>query len=163
MCQDHGTPSNHVMTSHTVEHSPSILYAPTFGVHVNKSITHKYIRLITIMICLWAFLPSSRAATIAHAFSSPTKVTCTGCTPLHCISQNSSNAFCACPHFNMSQNHGTPRDYILCGHSVEHSPSIIYAPTFGVHVNEATPHKDISFKIALNHLLMNMPAVFKCS
>ncbi len=43
----------------------------------------------------------------------------------------------------MSQNHGTPSDHILGWHCIEHSPSILHAATFCIHVNWAIPHNDI--------------------
>jgi hypothetical protein len=50
----------------------------------------------------------------------------------------------------------------MCRHPVEHSPSILYAPTFGIHVNEAITHTDIKLAAILNNLLVNTPALFKC-
>jgi hypothetical protein len=49
-------------------------------------------------ICRWAHLPSSSARTLAHTFSTPTKVTGVGHTPSCCICQNSSSAFCPFLH-----------------------------------------------------------------
>jgi hypothetical protein len=37
--------------------------------------------------------------------------------------------------------------------SYEDSLSILYAPTYGIHVNKATPHKDIRITTTLNYLL----------
>jgi hypothetical protein len=67
------------------------------------------------------------------------------CTPSCCICWNSSNAFCPCPHFHMSQYHGSPVDHIMWGHFVEHSPRILYAPTFGIHIHEATGNTNTWF------------------
>ncbi len=61
-----------------------------------------------------------------------------------------------------SSKHGFPRDYILEGHIVKHSPSILNAPTFGKHVHKAIPHNDIWLTTTLNDLLMSMPALLKC-
>jgi len=47
----------------------------------------------------WTHMPSSSAIMLAHAFSTPRKVTEAGCTPSSCISQNSSSAFCPCSYF----------------------------------------------------------------
>ncbi len=57
--------------------------------------------------------------------------------------------------------HGIPTDHILRLHLVEHSPSILNAPTFHIPVNQASPHKDIKFATTLNELSMNKPAAFK--
>ncbi len=51
------------------------------------------------IICSWTLLPSSSSTTLAQAFSTPTKVTESSCTPSCCIHQNISRAFCPCPHF----------------------------------------------------------------
>jgi hypothetical protein len=44
--------------------------------------------------------------------------------------------------FHISQYHGSPSVDILRWHLAEHSLSILNVPTFGIHVNHATPHKD---------------------
>ncbi len=44
------------------------------------------------------------------------------------------------PLFHMSEYHGSPRDCNLWGHVIEHSTSILHAPTFCIHVNKATTH-----------------------
>ncbi len=49
-------------------------------------------------ISSWTHLPSSSATMLAHAFSTPTKVTAFGHTPSCCICWNSSSAFCPWPH-----------------------------------------------------------------
>ncbi len=111
-------------------------------------------------ISSWTHLPSSIATMLAHAFSTPTKVTAFGCTPSCCICWNSFCAFCPWPHLTclniMVVN-------ILTWHLVVHSPSILYAPTFGLHVNKAIPQKDISLTTTLNYLLRSLPALLKCS
>ncbi|CAK9275824.1 unnamed protein product [Sphagnum jensenii] len=66
------------------------------------------------------------------------------------------------PTFYMPHNHGSPRDHSAHGHFVEHSPSILHAPTFGIHVNKAITNSDIRLTTALQDLLMNMPTLFKC-
>ncbi|CAM6010845.1 unnamed protein product [Sphagnum balticum] len=66
------------------------------------------------------------------------------------------------PTFYMPNNHGSPRDHSAHGHFVEHSPSILHAPTFGIHVNKAITNSDIRLTTALQDLLMNMPTLFKC-
>ncbi len=92
------------------------------------------------MIRWWTHLPSSTTTMLAHAISTPTKATELGCTPSCCISLNSSSTFCACPHVT-SQNHCAPTDHILRWHLVEHSQSVFKAPTFCIHVHQATPTK----------------------
>jgi len=64
--------------------------------------------------------------------------------------------------FHISHNHGSPSDHIACGHLVEYSPSLLHAPTFGIHVNEAIAHKDIRLTVAFKDLLMKKPPFFKC-
>ncbi len=49
-------------------------------------------------ISSWTHLPSSIATMLAHAFSTPTKVTAFGRTPSCCICWNSFSAFCPWPH-----------------------------------------------------------------
>ncbi|CAM6059611.1 unnamed protein product [Sphagnum tenellum] len=66
------------------------------------------------------------------------------------------------PTFYMPHNHGSPRDHSAHRHFVEHSPSILHAPTFGIHVNKAITNSDIRLTTALQDLLMNMPTLFKC-
>jgi hypothetical protein len=62
-----------------------------------------------------------------------------------------------------SSKYGIPSNHILRWHLVEHSPSILYASTLCINVNQATPHKDIRLQTALNDLLMNTPALFNCN
>ncbi len=67
-------------------------------------------------------------------------------------------------HFNLGALHilqGIPSDHISRGHLIEHSPSIIHAPTFCIHVDQATPHKDIRLATTLNDLCMSTPALFE--
>ncbi len=52
-----------------------------------------------LMICSWTCLPMSSASILAHAFTTPTKVTGFCLTLSLCICWNSSNAFSASPHF----------------------------------------------------------------
>ncbi len=51
------------------------------------------------MICWWARLPLSSAATLAHALSTPMEVIWLGRPPSCCICWNSTNASWSCPHF----------------------------------------------------------------
>jgi hypothetical protein len=60
--------------------------------------------------------------------------------------------------FHMSQYQGSPSDHISRWHLVEYSVSILHAPTFGIHVNQATPHKDIGLTPTLNYLFMSPSA-----
>ncbi len=62
----------------------------------------------------------------------------------------------------MSQYHGAQSDHNLRWYLIEHSPSILKAPTFCIHVNKAIPHKDIRLATTLNELLMNKAAILKC-
>jgi len=59
------------------------------------------------------------------------------------------------PTFHMSRYYGIPSDRISRWHLVEHSPSILNAPTFCIHVNQAMAHKDIRITTTLNELLMS--------
>ncbi len=96
----YGIGSNYISRWHLVEHSPSILHAPTFCIHVHQATAHTNIWIPSIwMICSWAHLPSSSATKLAHAFSTPTKVTESDLKPCCCICWNSSNSFWPCPHF----------------------------------------------------------------
>jgi hypothetical protein len=57
-------------------HSPSILNAPTFCTQVKQATPHKDLKLTTSSNDLInKFLSFSRATMLAHAFSTPTKVT----------------------------------------------------------------------------------------
>jgi hypothetical protein len=74
------------MNGQTIEYFPSILYIPSFGIHVNEIITHKNIKLKTILTNLslnmpTLFKPCSSAATSAHAFKTPRKMTRSKFTP----------------------------------------------------------------------------------
>lgn len=53
MSQYHGVPSNHIMWWHVVEHSLSILYAPTFCIHVNQAGTYKVVWMVEALINIW--------------------------------------------------------------------------------------------------------------
>jgi hypothetical protein len=65
----------------------------------------------------------------------------------------------------MSQYHSGPCHHILRWHLVEHSPSILNSPTLCIHVNQATPHKNITFKTTLKiywwtHMLSSITTMF---
>jgi len=96
----HGFPEDDIIWRYLVEYSLCILYAHTFSVHVHDTTTNPFIRLQTnsndLFMSASAFLS---AATVAHAFRIPTKVTGFGSTPSCCISSYSSNPFCPYPHF----------------------------------------------------------------
>jgi hypothetical protein len=85
-----------------------------------------------------------------------------GCTPSCCICWNSSSAFCACPHFTCPKIIAFQVNILRFLHFVEHSVGILHAPTFGIHVNQATPNKDISLATTLNDLLVSASALFNC-
>ncbi len=113
------------------------------------------------MICSWPHMPSSSAPILAHAISTTTKAIGLGNKLSYCILGNRSNTSCSCPHFT-SHYYNIPRDHIMWGHLVEHSQSLLCAPTLGIHVNEATPYKTIWLTTTLNDLLISKPALFKC-
>ncbi len=55
-----------------------------------------------------------------------------------------------------------PSDHIELKHLIEDSSSILHAPTFCIHVNQAAPpHKDISLTTTCNDLLMNTPTILE--
>ncbi len=85
----------------------------------------------------WTHLPSSIATMLAHAFSTPTKVTESGCTPSCCICWNSPSAFwphfrCAnimvlqWPHFEMASC-WTISKHPQCSH-ILHTCPLSYSP-----------------------------------
>jgi len=47
--------------------------------------------------------------------------------------------------FDMTRNHGCPRNEIMIVHFVENFVSIFYAITLDVHIDEVGVHKDIIF------------------
>jgi len=93
MSQYHGGPSNHILRWHLVEHSPSILNAPTFCIHVNRAIPHKDIGLKTSLNNL---SPSSDL-TLAHALITWTKVNLSGLIPFCCICWKTWITLSGCP------------------------------------------------------------------
>jgi hypothetical protein len=46
----------------------------------------------------------------------------------------------------------SPSQHISRWNLVEHSPSILHAPVFCIHVNQASPHKDIRLATTLNDI-----------
>ncbi len=87
----YGIPKDHISRWHFVEHSPSILHAPTFCIHVNQAMPYKTSESHPLwMVCSWVHLPSSSATILAY--------TELGSTSSCCICSNSSSAFCLCPH-----------------------------------------------------------------
>ncbi len=159
----HGFPEDDIIWRYLVEYSLCILYAHTFSIHVHDTIMNPFIRLQTnsndLFMSVSAFLS---AATLAHAFRIPTKVTGLGSTPSCCISSYSSNPFCPYPHFTYATNHSTPTNNITSGHLVENPWSILYAPTFCVHVNEVATHIDMWLKAMFSNQSVDMFALFKC-
>jgi hypothetical protein len=65
--------------------------------------------------------------------------------------------------FRMSQDHGSLNEQNSSWHIMEHTSNVLHAPTYCIHVNKGTPHKDIRLTTPLNELFMNMLAIFKCS
>ncbi len=93
-------PSDHIVWRYLIEHSRSILHAPTLHIHITKQFPIKTSESQPLStICSSAHLPSSSAAILVHAFSTPTNMTDSGSTPSCCICWKSSSAFCPCPHF----------------------------------------------------------------
>ncbi len=90
-----------------------------------------------------------------------TKVILSGCTPSH-IHSKCSRASLPCPCMahppRMAFQETTSRDGIL----LNKSPSILHAPTFCIHFNQAISHKRNLLTTTLNDLLMSTPAFFKC-
>jgi len=75
-CSKYGIPKDHISRWHLVEHSPSILHAPTFCIHVNYAMAYKDIWIPSSLNGqLIVHLPSSSASILAYTFSTPTKVT----------------------------------------------------------------------------------------
>ncbi len=97
--QYRGVPSDHISRWHLVEHSPSILHAPTFCININQATPHKDIRLKSLwMICSWTWLSSSSAPEWAHALITWRKVNLLEF-PFYCICWKSCIAFSVCPPF----------------------------------------------------------------
>ncbi len=97
--QYHGIPSDHISRWHLVEHSPSILNAPTFCININQATPHKDIRLKSLwMICSWTWLSSSSAPEWAHALITWRKVNLLEF-PFCCIRWKSCIAVSVCPPF----------------------------------------------------------------
>ncbi len=69
--------------------------------------------------------------------------------------------FLTMPMHGTSSKYGIPSDHISRWHLVEHSPIILHALTFCIHMNRAICHKNIPFPSTFNDLLMNTPALFK--
>jgi hypothetical protein len=101
MSHNHGTPSNGVMHRHPIEQSPNILYTPTFGIHVNQTITHKDIRLVASLDDLFVHMPTLFTCHIVGKCmcKTPTKVARLGSTPSNYICRYNVNACCLWPHF----------------------------------------------------------------
>ncbi len=64
------------------------------------------------------------------------------------------------PMYGTCSKYGIPRGHISRWH-FGHFPSILHAPTFCIHVNQSTPHKDIQIPSNLNNLLMRTSFLFK--
>ncbi len=139
---------NHISKWHLIEHPPSILNAPTFCIHLMLNFFERSGD---------AHLLPSSTTMLAHAFSTTTKVTKFGRTHSCCVCWNSSNALCYCP-LHMSQYHDIPSDHIWRWHLIEHSPSILNAPTFCIHVKvkpiptNTSESSQLSFICSWTHL-----------
>jgi hypothetical protein len=104
-----------------------------------------------------AFIHQTCMATSRHRES---KVISSGCTPLHIHSKCLS--FPTMPMHGTSFKYDSPSDHISRWHLVKHSPSILNVPTFCIHVNQSTPHKDIHLQTNLNDVMMtNTPVLFR--
>ncbi len=84
------------------------------------------------------------ATTLAHAFSTPTKVTASNHTPFCCMCPNSSHVFCP-GHISHLPRSWHSNDHISRWNVVEQCKSILKAPTFGIHLNQVVPQEDIRF------------------
>ncbi len=84
---------------HLVEHSPSILHAPTFFMYMSTRLhpTKTLDSQPLWMICSWTFLPSSGATKPARAFITSTKVNLLGLILSCCICWKSWITFLGCP------------------------------------------------------------------
>jgi len=81
-------------------HTLSSTYTSTFCMHVNKLLPKKTSDSKPLLIiCSWTYWHSSSITTLAHAFSTLTKVTGSSHTSSCCICWNSCSAFWPCPHF----------------------------------------------------------------
>ncbi len=155
-------PRDHISWWNLVESSPSLLHNATFGIHINEVVSQLDISFKpSLNDLLMTMHASSSAPILTHAFSTTTKAIGLGNKLSYCILENRSNTSCSCPHFT-SHYDNIPRDRIIWGHLVEHSQSLLRAPTLGIHVNEATPYKTIWLTTTLNDLLISKPALFKC-
>ncbi len=95
MLQYHGNPSDHISRWHFVEHPPSILHAPTFGIHINQAIlttTSNY------------FFMSPPASSGVHKLERALeqKWILLGVMPYCCICWKNSIAFACCPALKIS-------------------------------------------------------------
>ncbi len=139
----YGSPSYYILRWHLVEHSLSFLNAPTLCIHVNQATAHAKTSdsKSLWMTCWWTYLLFSIATMVAHAFSTPTKVTEFGHTPSCCICWNSSSAFCpwsnfTCPNI-MAVKVSTFRDGIL----LNTLQACSMLPHFAYMSKQATPRK----------------------
>ncbi len=89
------------------------------------------------------------------------KIMSSGCTTFFTNPFKMFESFLTMPVHGTSSKYGGPSNHILRWHHDQHFPSILHAPTFCIHVNQAIAHKDIRQETALNNLLMNTPALFK--
>ncbi len=141
---------------HPVEHSLSIIHAPTFSMHINKrywpqKYSHNYLQwTVCAHTCLhpmplyWHMHKGHRLW--LHSLK------------LHLLKEF--QCLLPFPTFYTSQNHCSPWDNIVYSHPAEYSLCLFDA--FGIHVHKGTGHKDIRFKIALTDLFINTPPLINC-
>ncbi len=121
---------------------PSILYAPTFCIHVNQAILHKDIRcqitLNDLVMNKPAFFKHNQAGTCIHHPHKSSKVW-----PYTFLLHLSKQLMCVLPlpTFHMSQYHCGPSDHISRWYLIKHSPIVLKTPTFCICVHHATPTK----------------------
>jgi len=99
----HGSPSDHILRWHLVEHSPSICHAPAFYIYANQTILHKKIKATTTTLndlFMNKPLPSSCAPKPTHALVIWTKVIFSRIIPSCHILQKGCITSSDCPSFS---------------------------------------------------------------
>ncbi len=105
MSKYHSSPRDHSQWGHLLEHSPSIIHAATFGIHVNKAIfpqrhhAQSQPESPPVHECT---LPTSNAHRLAHALRTGTKVNLSGVMPSCCICWKSCMVFSGCRALTLS-------------------------------------------------------------
>ncbi len=101
-----------------------------------------------------ARLASSSATVLAHAFSDSVWL---HTFLLHLLEYL--QCLVPFPTVCISQYHGSSQEHIMQEHLPEHSPCILHAPTFGIHICKAILHKDIWLATtSMTELFMKTPA-----